>query len=147
MHAHIWKTKSPCTNTLYIPASELSFQVQQQIAPPQIEIKQLTDEQIAKLDKDKFAKASVSTETLAKINDEKNKTGKKKPSSADISQPTDVKETLDKLEDEKQNDKMSQLIERSIDEYNSTRNIPQLIKFKDTAGIPGIKPDQLNPDN
>ena len=136
------------TKTLSIPALELAFQVQQQIAPPQIKITQLTDEQIAKLEKDKNAKASVSTDTLTKINKEKSdKITPMKPSSADVSQPTDVKEIPDDTKDEKQNDEMSQLTERSISEYINTRNIPQLIKFKDTAGIPGIKPDQLNPDD
>ena len=147
-NSHIWKLKKPITKTLSIPALELAFQVQQQIAPPQIKITQLTDEQIAKLEKDKTAKASVSSTTLANINKAKSdKIAAMQPSSTDVSQPTDVKETLDKPKDEKQNNEMSQLTERSIDEYISTRNIPQLIKFKDTAGIPGIKPDQLNPDN
>ena len=131
-----------------IPETLIQIQVQQQIAPPQIKITQLTDEEIAKLEKDKNAKASVSTDTLEKINKEKSdKITPMKPSSADVSQPTDVKETSDNPKDEKQNDEMSQLTERSISEYISTRNIPQLIKFKDTAGIPGIKPDQLNPDD
>ena len=147
-NSHIWKLKRPITKTLSIPALELAFQVQQQIAPPQIKITQLTADQIAKLEKDKNAKASVSTDTLAQINNAKSaRIAAMKTSSADVSQPTDVKEIPDDPKDEKQNDEMSQLTERSIDEYISTRNIPQLIKFKDTAGIPGIKPDQLNPDN
>ena len=70
-----------------------------------------------------------------------------KPSSADVSQHTDGKEILDIPKNGKQYDEISQLTKRAIDSYISTRNIPQLIKFNDTAGIPGIKPDQLNPDN
>ena len=151
-NSHIWKLNSRnITKTLSIPALELAFQVQQQIAPPQIKITQLTAEQVAKLEKNENAKVSVDAKTLASINKAKSdRIAPMQSSSADVSQPTDVKEketSSDNPKDEKQNNEMSQLTERSINEYISTRNIPQLIKFKDTAGIPGIKPDQLNPDD
>lgn len=146
-NSRIYKNSDPIKE-ISIPALELAFQVQQQIAPPQIKITQLTADQIAKLEKNENAKASVDAKTLAAINNAKStRIAAMKPSSADASQPTDGKEIPSILKNEEQTDEISQLTERSINEYINTRNIPQLIKFKDTAGIPGIKPDQLNPDN